>query len=120
MSTRHIHGNPLIIILLVTFISLQPIGCSSTVSVVAEQASRADDIHTSTEVAFLWGLMDRTRGVDCDGNGLQIVSAKTNWFYSLCTVLTLGAVVPLNVEYRCTSAPLLDGGEIGLFMEESE
>lgn len=120
MNTRHKHGSPLIIVVVVSLLSLQPIGCSSTVSVVAEQASRADDIHQTTEVAFLWGLMDRTRGVDCDGNGLQIVSAKTNWFYSLCTVLTMGAVVPLTVEYRCTSTPLQDGGEIGILMEESE
>jgi len=91
-------------------------GCSSFY-VVAEQASKADDIYNETVFSYLWGLDDNLESVECHGEGLQMVSVKTNWVYSLCTFVTLGAIVPMEVEYRCTSVPLQDGGEIG-FLEE--
>ncbi len=102
------------LVLVIAVLSLSQGGCASGVEITAMQASKADDRITKTEVALWWGLADRTESVDCKGNGLQFVSAKTNWFYSLCTVVTLGAVVPLVVEYRCTSVPLQDGGKIGM------
>lgn len=103
----------LIVLLVVSFVSVSQTGCSSSVSVVAKQASKADDVVTKTEVALWWGVSDPVQNVDCGGNGLQFVSVKTNWLYSLCTVVTLGAVAPMDVEYRCTSAPPQDGGVIG-------
>ncbi len=87
-------------------------GCS-TVSVVAKQASKADDMQKTTVVAYWWGASDPVRNADCGGNGLQVVSVKTNWVYSLCAVVTLGAVVPLDVHYRCTTGTLQGGGSIG-------
>lgn len=102
------------LLILVSFIYLE--GCS-TVNVVATQASKDDDIFTTTVVALWWGGSDPVENVDCKGNGLQFVSAQTNWFYSLVTVVTLGAVVPIEVEYRCTSVPMQDGGTIG-WMED--
>ncbi len=120
MSIHEICSKSLAVVLVVSLLSFPQTGCSSTVNVVAEQASRADDIYKTTEVALFWGLMDRVHGVDCDGHGFQIVSVKTNWFYSLCTVVTWGAVVPLTVEYRCTSPSPEDGGVIGELKEKSE
>jgi hypothetical protein len=102
-----------VVLLVVSFVSVSQTGCSSSVSVVAKQASKADDVVTKTEVALWWGVSDPVQNVDCSGNGLQFVSVKTNWFYSLCTVVTLGAVAPMDVEYRCTSTPPQDGGVIG-------
>lgn len=87
-------------------------GCSA-VEIKAVQSSKADDIFSKTVVALWWGGGDPLEEVDCSGNGLQFVRVKSSWLYSLCTVVTLGAVVPFDVEYRCTSVPLQNGGEIG-------
>ena len=103
----------LVIVLALSFLSLTQPGCSSGVEITAKQASKADDTIKKTEFSLWWGFSDRTESVDCGGQGLQFVSTKTNWLYSLCAVVTLGAVVPLDVEYRCTSVPLQDGGPIG-------
>jgi len=97
-------------IISVLFISIE--GCSA-VEVKAVQSSKADDIFSKTVVALWWGGGDPLEEVDCSGNGLQFVRVKSSWLYSLCTVVTLGAVVPFDIEYRCTSVPLQDGGEIG-------
>ncbi len=102
-----------VVILLVISAAVPQAGCSSSVSVVAKQASKADDVIKKTEVALWWGVSDPVQNAECGGSGLQFVSVRTNWFYSLCTVVTLGAVVPVDVEYRCTSAPMDDGGVIG-------
>lgn len=87
-------------------------GCS-TVNVKANQTSKADDIKKTTVCALWWGASDPIVTANCNGNGLQIVSTTSNWLYSLCTVITLGAVVPMDVEYRCTSEPLQNGGTLG-------
>ena len=101
------------VMLVISVVSFSQTGCSSSVSVVAKQASKADDVIKKTEVALWWGVSDPVQNAECGGNGLQFVSVRTNWLYSLCTVVTLGAVVPVDVEYRCTSEPMQDGGEIG-------
>ena len=87
-------------------------GCSS-VHVTANQAPKADDTYEKTVWALWWGASDPVESVDCNGNGLQFVTMKTNWIYSLCTFVTLGAVVPVDIEYRCTSEPLHGGDIIG-------
>jgi hypothetical protein len=115
MRNTYLQEKKIIFIAIISsFIFLE--GCS-TVNVVATQASKSDDIFTTTVVALWWGGSDPVENVDCRGNGLQFVSAQTNWFYSLVTVVTLGAVVPIEVEYRCTSIPMQDGGTIG-WMED--
>ena len=106
-------NNTLIIIIGLSVFSIIQEGCSS-VSIIAQQASKADDIVKKTEVALWWGLSDPVENVDCRSNGLQFVGVKSNWLYSLCTVITLGAVIPMDVEYRCTSEQMLDGGTIGM------
>ena len=103
----------LAISLIIFIMSFSFEGCSS-VHVVAKQASKADDIHEKTVWALWWGASDPLENIDCQGNGLQIVSYKTSWIYSLCSFVTFGAVVPMDVEYRCTSAPMQGGGEIGM------
>lgn len=112
MTDFHRHprlASATIILLLLAF-TLE--GCSA-VTVTAVQASKADDTYTKTVVALWWGVSDPEEKVDCNGNGLQYVKVKTNLLYSLCAVLTLGAVVPADIEFRCTSEPLRDGGPIG-------
>lgn len=112
MTTIRYKGSRATAIALVCALSMQAFDGCSTVSVVAKQASKADDIMTMTRVSLWWGASDAVENIDCKGNGLQIVSVKTNWLYSLCTVVTLGAVVPVDVACRCTSVPLEDGGTL--------
>lgn len=88
------------------------VGCSS-VHIRANQAPKADDVHKKTVVALWWGVSDPLESIECNGNGLQVVSTSTSWLYAACTFLTLGAVAPMDIEYRCTSAPLQQGGTLG-------
>jgi hypothetical protein len=83
------------------------------VHINAIQSSKADDICSKTVFALWWGVNDPVEEVDCKGNGLQFVSVQTNWFYSALTVITLGAVVPYDIQYRCTSENMQNGGSIG-------
>lgn len=101
-------------ILIVSFVSIASLSEScSTVHVRAKQASPADDMHKKTIYALWWGGSDPIETIDCgDGKGLQIVSSSSNWLYSLCTVVTLGIVVPMDIEYRCTSENLQNGGTL--------
>jgi hypothetical protein len=103
----------IVLVIGISLISIVQEGCSS-ISVTAKQASKADDTFKKTEFALWWGLSDPVENVDCKGNGLQVVNVSTNWIYSLCTVITLGAVVPVDVEYRCTTGSLQGGGTIGM------
>ncbi len=89
----------------------------STANVTARQAPLADDTYKTTVWAMWWGASDPVESVDCNGNGLKIVSVSTSWLYSLVTVVTLGAVVPMDVEYRCASESMQGGGDIGAIRE---
>ena len=106
----------LFIVLFASLTSFSLESCSS-VNVNAKQSSKADDTYSKTVVALWWGGSDPVESVDCAGNGLNIVSVKTNWFYSVCSFVTLGAVVPMDIEYRCTSGELQGGGDIGIIRE---
>jgi hypothetical protein len=110
--SRDFHKTFVVVFGIILF-SVYQEGCSS-VSIIAKQASKADDTFKKTEFALWWGLSDPVENVDCQGNGLQVVNVSTNWIYSLCTVITLGAVVPVDVEYRCTTGSLQGGGTIGM------
>ncbi len=115
MMKRHISKSKkaIIILFVISISSFSFQGCSS-VHVVAKQASKADDIHEKTVWALWWGGSDPLENVDCKGDGLQIVSYKTSWIYSICSFVTFGAVVPVDIEYRCTQGSLHGGDEIGL------
>lgn len=92
-------------------------GCS-TATVTARQAPLADDTYKTTVWAFGWGASDPVESIDCGSNtGLKVVSVSTSWVYSLITVVTLGAVVPMDIEYRCASEPMQGGGDIGAVRE---
>lgn len=102
----------LVLVLGLSCASLTFEGCS-TVNVTARQASNADDTYKTTVWALWWGASDPVESVDCNGNGLKVVSMSTSWVYSLISVVSLGAVVPMDVEYRCTSESMQGGGDIG-------
>ena len=84
----------------------------STFTVTSKQTPNADDIFTTTKIAWAWGISDVKLQEDCSGNGLQFVAMETNWLYSLCSVATLGIIVPMEIQYRCAGVPAHDGGTI--------
>ena len=109
-STRaSLHIYSLLIITTTSLVLLN--GCSG-VHVRANQVPVADDIYEKTVVALWWGASDPLESVECGEGGLKLVSVKTSWIYSLCSVVTLGAVVPMDIEYRCAGSPLEGGGDI--------
>jgi len=62
----------------------------------------ADDGHSATKHAFVWGLLEQqaTRP-DCQGNGFADVEASTNLGYALLGVVTLGLWMPMEIEWKC-------------------
>jgi hypothetical protein len=91
--------------------NLATLGAVAPVSV--KYICRSSSTET-TDLALWWGLCDAVENVKCPGNGLQIVNLKTNWIYSLCTVITFGLVAPVDEEFRSTSTPMQNGGTIGM------
>ena len=67
---------------------------------------------TATYVTWLWGAIE-TRQVasECDiTNAIDLVRVKDNFGYDLLSVVTLGIVKPMTIEYKC-GAPRAQVGE---------
>jgi len=62
----------------------------------------------TTVHSFFWGLVQKPQTIptpDCDSldvNGMAEVTMKTNFGYSLITVVTLGIWCPMKVEWKCS------------------
>ena len=78
---------------------------------VQEMSTTGDGRHyTETRHSLLWGIVeqpielhenhaeDRYRS---NANGLQRVTVRTNWLYSLASVVTLGVWTPVDVSWEC-------------------
>ena len=62
--------------------------------------------------SFGWGLAAQPLvQPDCQGNGTAEVTASTNLGYTLLTVVTLGIVVPVQLEWRCAKDAAGNGGD---------
>jgi hypothetical protein len=63
--------------------------------------------------SFGWGLISQPliRPSNCQGNGAAEVTTTTNFGFALLTVITLGVVAPLEVEWRCAIDPALVSDE---------
>jgi hypothetical protein len=69
----------------------------------------ATEPESVTVWSFGWGLVSQPliRPANCQGNGTAEVTTTTNFGFALLTVVSLGVVAPLEVEWRCaTDAPL--------------
>jgi hypothetical protein len=67
----------------------------------------ADDGHSVTEHALVWGLYQaRAEQPDCQGNGVAEVTATSNLGYSLISVVTLGFWMPSELEWKCAKDKL--------------
>ena len=77
---------------------------------VATQAQAGTEAtNTITAHAFFWGLVqkpaDYIHTPVCDSlevNGMSQVTIKTNYAYSLITVVTLGIWSPMKVQWKCS------------------
>ena len=58
--------------------------------------------------ALGWGLFYSPQQITTDCNtetGINDVMVKSNYFYSLVGVLTLGIWMPIEIEHRCQAGP---------------
>lgn len=81
--------------------------------VQAPQPNPATEAQKDTRWAFFWGLVqDKEWRADlCQpSNALDEVKVSTNVGYALLTVVTLGIVAPMDLEYRCAKQPSDAGG----------
>ena len=64
-----------------------------------------------TTCSFFWGLIsDPPATVDSKTEcGMQDVRVTRDFWQGLCTLLTLGAVNPMNIEWKLQSAPVQEG-----------
>lgn len=74
---------------------------------VATQALPGSEVTKTTAHSFLWGLAQKPPTIstpNCDSlgvNGMAEVTMRTNFGYSLITVVTLGIWCPMRVEWKC-------------------
>ncbi|HEY3233375.1 MAG TPA: hypothetical protein VGJ84_01580 [Polyangiaceae bacterium] len=62
----------------------------------------ADEGHSRTVHAFVWGLVQPSaEQPECQGNGAAEVTTHTNFGYALVSVITLGLWVPIELEWKC-------------------
>lgn len=85
----------------------------STFTVKSIQTPKTDDIKSTTVVSYFWGISDPDVKAECEGKGFEFVASKTNYLYSLCSVITLGIVTPMTVQYRCAGDQLHEGTPFG-------
>ena len=74
---------------------------------VATQAQGGAEVSKATAHCYFWGLIQKPPTIKtpiCDSlevNGLAEVTMKSNFGYSLITVVTLGIWSPMRVEWKC-------------------
>jgi hypothetical protein len=96
-------------LLLALFIGAASTGCFTFT--VRSQGGEATAYQGQTIHAYLWNLVEMEAiavAEDCGDNALSTVRAKTNYLYLVVGVLTFGAWVPMEVEWRCAKDEWID------------
>jgi hypothetical protein len=64
--------------------------------------------------AFLWGTSydPQVLAADCGREAINDVRIQRNYLHDLASVFTLGIWMPIDVEFRCASAPIREGAPI--------
>ncbi len=76
--------------------------CYHVRTVADVEAQRNANPRSTTVWVMAWGLVQpRVVASECPSHALQDVRTSTNLGYALITVVTLGFVCPLTVEYTC-------------------
>ena len=88
-------------------------GCAHYTLQVPEPNS-AGQTHTVTMFAYLGGAIERKHiAHECDiTHCLDMVRVKDNLAYDLLSVITLGLVKPIEVEYKCSAGQTKVGDPI--------
>lgn len=104
--------------LLVLMIACTTMGSSCYTYRVSTRAQAGTEmIHHKTVHSLFWGLLNKPEEIHtplCDSlnlKGMAVVEVKTNFGYSLITVLTLGIWSPLQVGWKC-SKPCQETGHL--------
>ena len=77
--------------------------------VSAPQVADLSDPVSETKWSLAWGLVQEDASDSscaCKNNGIKEVTASTNLGYTLLSVVTLGIVVPVDVQYVCGKPPV--------------
>ena len=75
---------------------------------VATLAQPGAELSSRTANSFFWGLVQSPKEIAtpiCDSlnaNGMSIVQVKSNFGYSLITVVTLGIWSPMKIQWKCS------------------
>ncbi len=81
------------------------IGCSTYRVMIPQTGGETPQPNRSKVVwSFFWVQTAKNPITDpneCDGAGLQVVTVKSNFFFDLISVVTLGLACPKTVEWYC-------------------
>jgi hypothetical protein len=92
--------------LIVIPVVLMLLSACYTTNVIPYKVAQLHQPRKLTTWSFLWGAIQDKRlesdsDTDCYGNGFSRVTVKTNFGFILLSVITLGTVVPQQIEYDC-------------------
>ena len=66
----------------------------------------------TTMKSYLWGKWydPQVLAAECQTEGINDVLIKRNYLHDLISVFTFGIVMPIDVNFRCESSKLIEGG----------
>ena len=89
---------------LIIGLALTTLGCAQHRLVVQRPNPTGESVIVQS-TAFAFGTVQRRTVADCNTNLIDEVRVHQNLGQSLVTLLTLGAVMPLRIEYLCAKVP---------------
>lgn len=86
-------------------------GCYSYKIVVPKDDPATHAPTKKTVTSYFWGFAKPTIKPCVESNKINDVQVTTNVGYMLITIVTLGIVAPVQVEYHCSPTPQIEGGD---------
>ncbi len=89
-------------------------GCAHY-TIQAPEPNPAGQTHTVTLYSYFWGAIEPTHSaIECDiTDALDVVRARDNLAYDFISVITLGVIKPMEMEYKCSAGKSPVGQRIG-------
>lgn len=80
--------------------------CSSTTVIMPRNVAQVHTVQKRTSWSFFWGAIEdkrfyNTEYTNCQGNGLSMVTVKTNAAFVILNVISLGIVMPIRISFDC-------------------
>ena len=89
------------VLLLAIMLGLSLPGCYHS-RILVKQPDPATEYESRVVTSYFWGLVqENSVAEDCPDNRLDEVRVSTNFGYLLLSVVSLGIVVPMKVEWKC-------------------